>query len=40
MNDNCAGMLLEQKKETVLQLLSNHTLLEEQVKTALKTLKE
>lgn len=34
------GMLLEQKKEAVLQLLSNHTLLEEQVKTALKTLKD
>lgn len=34
------GMLLEQKKEEVLRLLSNQTLLEEQVKIALKTLKE
>ncbi|XP_059381839.1 E3 ubiquitin-protein ligase hyd-like isoform X1 [Carassius carassius] len=34
------GMLLEQKKEAVLQLLSDHSLLEEQVKIALKTLQE
>lgn len=34
------GMLLEQKKEALLQLLSDQTLLEEQVKMALKTLKE
>ncbi|XP_051536237.1 uncharacterized protein LOC127430476 isoform X2 [Myxocyprinus asiaticus] len=34
------GMLLEQKKEAVLQLLSDPTLLKEQVKTALKTLQE
>ncbi|XP_056302353.1 E3 ubiquitin-protein ligase hyd [Danio aesculapii] len=34
------GMLLEQKKEAVLQLLSDQTLLEEQVKMALKTLQE
>lgn len=34
------GMLLEQKKDAVLRLLSNQTLLEEQVKIALKTLKE
>ncbi|XP_052392171.1 uncharacterized protein LOC127941290 isoform X2 [Carassius gibelio] len=34
------GMLLEQKKGAVLQLLSDHSLLEEQVKIALKTLQE
>lgn len=34
------GMLLEQKKEAVLQLLSDHSLLEERVKIALKTLQE
>ncbi|XP_059398278.1 embryonic polyadenylate-binding protein-like isoform X3 [Carassius carassius] len=34
------GMLLEQKKGTVLQLLPDHSLLEEQVKIALKTLQE
>ncbi|XP_032395922.1 uncharacterized protein LOC116704494 [Etheostoma spectabile] len=34
------GMLLEQHKEAVLNLLSNPTLLEEQVNFALKTLKE
>ncbi|KAI4904675.1 hypothetical protein NFI96_015771, partial [Prochilodus magdalenae] len=34
------GMLLEQKKEAVLQLLSDPTLLEEKVKTALKTLND
>ncbi|KAI7795964.1 putative E3 ubiquitin-protein ligase hyd-like [Triplophysa rosa] len=34
------GMLLEQKNEALIQLLLNHTLLEEQVKTALKTLNE
>ncbi|KAK7143109.1 hypothetical protein R3I93_014317 [Phoxinus phoxinus] len=34
------GMLLEQKKEAVLQLLSDHVLLEERVKIALKTLQE
>ncbi|XP_042567328.1 uncharacterized protein LOC122134729 [Cyprinus carpio] len=34
------GMLLEQKKEAVFQLLSDHSLLEEQVKIALKTLQE
>ncbi|XP_026118284.1 uncharacterized protein LOC113097270 isoform X1 [Carassius auratus] len=34
------GMLLEQKKGAVIQLLSDHSLLEEQVKIALKTLQE
>uniref|UniRef100_A0A8C1HMY4 PABC domain-containing protein n=2 Tax=Cyprinus carpio carpio TaxID=630221 RepID=A0A8C1HMY4_CYPCA len=34
------GMLLEQKKEAVLQLLSDHSLLEEQVNIAVKTLQE
>ncbi|XP_034565633.1 uncharacterized protein LOC117831187 isoform X2 [Notolabrus celidotus] len=34
------GMLLEQHQETVLSLLSDPKLLEEQVKSALKTLKE
>ncbi|XP_072518727.1 uncharacterized protein [Salminus brasiliensis] len=34
------GMLLEQKKEAVLQLLSDPTLLEEKVQTALKTLQD
>ncbi|KAK2872325.1 hypothetical protein QQF64_018086 [Cirrhinus molitorella] len=34
------GMLLEQKKEVVLQLLSDHSLLEERVQFALKTLQE
>lgn len=33
-------MLLEQKKEAVLQLMSDSSLLEEQVKIALKTLQE
>lgn len=33
-------MLLEQHKEAVLNLLSNPTLLKEQVNFALKTLKE
>lgn len=34
------GMLLEQHKETILNLLSDSKLLEEQVNVALKTLKE
>ncbi|XP_066502649.1 uncharacterized protein [Hoplias malabaricus] len=34
------GMLLEQKKEAVLQLMSDPVLLEEKVKTALKTLQD
>ncbi|TRY95056.1 hypothetical protein DNTS_004689 [Danionella cerebrum] len=34
------GMLLEQKKEAVLQLLSDHSLLEERVQIAWKTLQE
>lgn len=34
------GMLLEQHKDAVLKLLSDPSLLEEQVKLALKTLKE
>lgn len=34
------GMLLEQKKEAVLKLLSDPTLLEEKVQTALKTLQD
>lgn len=34
------GMLLEQHKEAVLNLLSDPKLLEEQVNFALKTLKE
>ncbi|XP_036444224.1 uncharacterized protein LOC118820170 [Colossoma macropomum] len=34
------GMLLEQRKEAVLQLLSDPTLLEEKVKTALKILED
>lgn len=40
INDFPTGMLLEQHKEAVLNLLSNPKLLEEQVNLALKTLKE
>lgn len=36
----CTGMLLEQHKDVVLQLLSDPKLLEEHVNLALKTLKE
>ena len=36
----CAGMLLEQQKEAVLALLSEPSLLEEQVNLAVKTLQE
>lgn len=36
----CVGMLLEQHKDAVLQLLSDSHLLEEQVTLALKILKE
>ncbi|XP_054908556.1 uncharacterized protein LOC129374257 isoform X2 [Poeciliopsis prolifica] len=39
-SEKITGMLLEQHKDVILQLLSDHKLLEEHVNLALKTLKE